>query len=146
MCVCVCYIYICVCVCVCVCLCVYVCVCVSVWSYRVSTIVGYLMPNRFFLYIFIKYMISLHICLITFLNESELIFFLHTDGLIYFYLIWIFLLTINHLFAYSLMFQVLLYITNNSIKHQLFIYTHLNVKIFCFKQFSLAWVHNCTHS
>ena len=36
--------------------------------------------------------------------------------------------------------QVLLRITNNSIKHQSFTYTHLMIKQFFFKQFSWASV------
>ena len=56
-------------------------------------------------YIYIKYMISKHILLIKFLNEPELIFFfLHTVKC----------------------FQVLLFDTNNSIKHLSLVYTQLN--------------------
>ena len=75
--------------------------------YGISTIVGYLIPNLF-LYIYIKYMISKHILLKTFLNESEFIFFffcIQLNGFTYLWLIWIILFTINHLFAHSLMFS-----------------------------------------
>ncbi len=41
-----------------------------VWFYSISTLVGYLMPNPVYRYI---YMIHDHILLITFLNEPELI-------------------------------------------------------------------------
>ena len=46
-----------------------------VWFYGISTIVGYLMPNPFYTYKI--YVICKHILQITFLNEPELIFFLH---------------------------------------------------------------------
>ena len=41
--------------------------------YGIATIVGYLMPNRFYTYT--NYMISKHILKITFLNKSQLFFF-----------------------------------------------------------------------
>ena len=44
--------------------------------YGISTIVGYLMPNP--LYMYIKYMISKHILLITSLNKPEFILFTHS--------------------------------------------------------------------
>ena len=52
-----------------------------VWFYGISNIEGYLMPI------------------------PELIFFTQLNGFTYFYLIKIILLTINHLFAHSLMFS-----------------------------------------
>ena len=42
-----------------------------------------------------------HILLITFLNESELIFFAQLNGFKYFYQVEIILFTINYLFAHS---------------------------------------------
>ena len=39
-----------------------------------------------------------------FLNEPEIIFGTQLNSFTYYYLIWIILFTINHLFAYSLMF------------------------------------------
>ena len=60
--------------------------------YGISTIVGYLIPNPVYIYIYIRYIWFVNILLITFLNESVLIF-LHTVK-------W---------------FQVLLLNTNNSI-------------------------------
>ena len=44
-------------------------------------------------------MITKHILLITFLNEPELIFS-QLNGFTYFYLIWMILFIINHLFAH----------------------------------------------
>ena len=46
-------------------------------------------------------------------------------GFTYLYQIWIILFTINHLFAHKY-FQVLLFNTNNPIKHKSFVYTLLN--------------------
>ena len=55
-----------------------------------------------FLHIYIKHMISLHILLIRFLNEPELIFFgTKLNGFNYFYLIRIIQFPINHLFSHS---------------------------------------------
>ena len=68
---------------------------ILVWFYGISTIEGYLISNPLY-----THMICKHILLIMFLNEPKLIL-LHTVK-------W---------------FQVLLCITNNSIKHQSFIYT-----------------------
>ena len=56
-------------------------------------------------YVYIKYMISKHIFLITFLNKLELIFFIQLNGFTNFYLIQIILFTINHLLAHCLMFS-----------------------------------------
>ena len=50
-------------------------------------------------------MISKHILLITFLNESELIFFSQLNGFTYFNQIQIILFIINHLFTRSLIFS-----------------------------------------
>ena len=49
--------------------------------YGVSTLVGHLMPNPIYIYIYIKYTISKHIWSITFLNKPEFIFFAHTQFL-----------------------------------------------------------------
>ena len=51
-------------------------------------------------------------------------FYQHLNGFSYFYLIWIILLAINHLFVHN--FQVLLCIAYNSIKLQSFVYRQLN--------------------
>ena len=83
-----------------------------------------LFNDKSFLYIYFKYFISKHILPITFLYESVLIFFTQLNCFLYFYLIRIILFTINHLFAHRC-FQILLCITNNSIKHQSFVYTQL---------------------
>ena len=61
------------------------------------------------LYIYINYMISKHILLIMFLNEPKLIILLTVE--------W---------------FEVLLCITNNSIKHQSFVYRRLDGQIVLF--------------
>ena len=50
-------------------------------------------------------MISKHIFSITFLNKPELIFFTQLNDFTYYYLIWIIIFSINHLFAHSLMFS-----------------------------------------
>ena len=51
-----------------------------VWFYNISIIVGFVMTNRYiYIYIYI-YIISKHILYITFLNESELIFFTQLNG------------------------------------------------------------------
>ena len=76
-----------------------------VWFYSISTFEGYLMLNLHYthiLNIFVN-MICKHILLITFLNDPKFILLCRVK--------W---------------FQVLLCITNNSIKHQSFVYTQLN--------------------
>ena len=71
-------------------------------------------------------MISKHILLIILFNESELIFFCtQLNGFTYFYLTQFNLLLIICLHTVK-WFQVLLCITNHSIKHQSFVYTQLN--------------------
>ena len=81
-----------------------------VWFYGISTIVGYFYVQSF-LYIYIYIYIVSNICFlntslyITFLNESELIFFTLLNGVTDFYLIRIILFTINHLLAHSSMFS-----------------------------------------
>ena len=64
-------------------------------------------------------MICKHILLITFLNEPELIVFLHMVK-------W---------------FQVLLCNTNNSIKHQSFVYTQLNDQTVLFPKIKFSISH-----
>ena len=70
-----------------------------------------------FIHIYLLYRICRHILLITFFNEPELIF-LHIIKC----------------------FQVLLCLTNDSIKHQCFVYTHLNDQTVLFLpvQFSIS--------
>ena len=72
----------------------------KVWFYGISNIVGYLMPFKSILYIYIKYMICKYIVLITFLNKPELIF-ASLNGFSYFCPMQIILFTINNLFALS---------------------------------------------
>ena len=61
--------------------------------------------TNLFLYIYIKFMISKHILLITFLNEPELMFFLtQLNGFTDSYLIRIILFSIKHLFVINWMF------------------------------------------
>ena len=67
------------------------------------TIIGIFNANSL-LYICIKYMISKHILLITFLKKPGLIFS-HSKWFTYFPLLRSIVCTINHLFAYSLMFS-----------------------------------------
>ena len=95
--------------------------------------------------LYIKYMICKFILLITFLNEPQLIFCTHLNGFTYFYLIQIILFTIYPLFSHK-RFQVFLCITNNSIKHQSFVYTQLNDQTVLFQtnQFSIS--HLFAHS
>ena len=82
---------------------------------------GYLMPNP--LYTYISNMICKHMLLIMFLNESKLIIY-HTIE-------W---------------FQVLLCITNNSIKHQSFVYIQLNDQIVLFQIIQFSKSHLFVHS
>ena len=67
--------------------------------YGLSTIVSYLMPNL--LYTYILNMICNHILLITFFNESELIFITQLNGFKYFFLTRIILFATNLFFAHS---------------------------------------------
>ena len=85
------------------------------------------------LYIYSKYIWFLNILYITFLNEPELIFFICTqwNRFQYFYQ------TQFHL----LQIICLLCITNNSVKHKLFVYTQLNDQtvLFLTIQFSMSF-------
>ena len=47
------------------------------------------------------YMICKHILLPTFLNKPELIFLTQLNSFKYFYLTWVILFAINHLFAHN---------------------------------------------
>ena len=79
---------------------------------------------KFFLYIYIKYMISKYILFITFLNKPEIYFFAHSSivSLISIKYKYFYLLLIIYLHTVK-WFQVLLLNTNNSIKHWSFVYT-----------------------
>ena len=79
-----------------------------------------------FLYIYIKYSISKPIFYIIFLNEPEVIFLHTVKCFANFYLIRIILFTINNLFASSKCFQVLLFNTNVSTKHEWLVCVQLN--------------------
>ena len=88
--------------------------------YGILTLVGYLMPS---LYIYIKYIWFVNILLIRFLKEPRLI----------------------HLHAVK-WFQVLLWITNNSIKPQSFVYTQLNDQTILFQTIQFCMRHLFSHS
>ena len=78
-----------------------VCVCVCVvWFYGISTIEGSFNAIAF-LFIYIKYLISKHILLITILYKPELIFFTHLNGFTYFCLIQMILFTIYQFNAFN---------------------------------------------
>ena len=84
-------------------------------------------------------MISRQILQITFLYK--LILVTQLKDFTYFYIIQMTLFTINHLFSHILMLSKSLYITNNSIKRQSFVYTQLNVKIVVFQ--NIQYNINC---
>ena len=90
-----------------------------VWFYGISTTEGFLMPNPIYIYIYIYiyqiYMICKYLLLISFLNEPKL----------------------NYLHAVK-WYQILLCITNNSIKHESFVYTQLNDQTFLFLTIQLS--------
>ena len=69
-----------------------------VWFYGISNRVDYLMP-KLRLYIYIRYMISKHIQVLTFLNEPEQFFCTQLNGFTHLNLIRIILCTIIHFFA-----------------------------------------------
>ena len=105
------------------------------FGYGISTITGYLTTNLIG-YIYIKYIISKDILLISFLNKPELI----SSQLNGFYLIRIILFIIIICLHTVYCFQVLLFITNNSIKHRSFFYTQLKDQTVLFYtiQFSIS--------
>ena len=110
----------------------------SVWFDGISIIVASLKPNTFYTYILNIWFLNIF-CRKYF--STSLSSFFYT----YFHQIKTIQSTINHFFAHSLMFLVLLCIMNNSIKT--IICLLLNVKQFYFKQFSLAcqesWLVGC---
>ena len=73
------------------------------WLFNTQILYIYIYIYIYILYIYIYiYMIGKHILLKIFLNEPDLIFFCtQLSGFTYFYVIWIILFTINHLFAHS---------------------------------------------
>ena len=102
---------------------------------------GLLFNAKSFLYVYVKYMISKYILLITFSNEPELIISTQLNDFTYFYLIQIILFTIALFFLDTIKyFQVLLFNTNKSIKPLSFVYTKLNDQTVLFQtiQFSMS--------
>ena len=94
-----------------------------VWFYDISTTVGYLMPNPVFTHILNKWFVN------TFYRYTQL-----NDQTVPF-------LTIQFsLSQYVKCFQVLLCITNNSIKHQSFVYAQSNDQTVLFQaiQFNIS--------
>ena len=91
-----------------------------VWFYGISTIVGYLMPNPVFTYISDIWFANI-LCRNKQLNDQTVLF-----------------QTIQ--FCLSQQSQLCPSITNNSIKHQLFVYTQLNGQTVLFPtiQFSIS--------
>ena len=93
-----------------------------VWFYSISTILGYLMPNPLYTYILNIYDCKYNL-LKTLLNDPNLILLYRVK--------W---------------FQVLLCITNNSFKHQSFVYTQLNDQTILFQTIQFSISHLFAHS
>ena len=94
--------------------------CFGVWFYDISTIVGYLMPNpvfRYKIYDLRAYFVDIHMIKQFYFKQFNIA---QVNGI--------------------KLFQVLLCITNTSIKHQSFIYTELNDQtvLFLTIQFSIS--------
>ena len=90
-----------------------------VWFYGISTIVGYLMLNSLYIW-FLNTFCKKH-----FLNEPGFIFFTQLNGFTYLYLIQITINDQSFVYTQFNVFQVLLFNTNNLIKHQSFVYTQM---------------------
>ena len=101
---------------------------------------GKLFNAKSSMHIYIKYMISKHILQITFLNETKLIWGRGHSWLVSLISVkyeW-FYLWLNVCWHRVKCFQVLLFNTNNSIKHQLFFTHSWIIKRLYSKQFNLA--------
>ena len=82
--------------------------------------------------------------MITFLNEPELIFFIHSFKYRYVTLIIYSIKSYSFIYTQSNCIQIFLSVTNNSIKHQTFVYRQLNDQTVLFLTFrlkSFACIH-----